>query len=257
MLPELDIEDWSKVGQLFESHILVNSIIRPCIKAGIGSVSVDNTDIPTVAMYSTPLMIFLAGDADSRSAQEIATSLPPHIMLFVPNDEWGNLLKSEWGNLLVTSIRTHLDHSTLSLEHLRNLKGQIGSDYTLKELDIDAAEQFTEDYAIQVRLYFGSLENLIKRGIGFCIMLGEKLVSCAFTPVPLVDEFEIQVYTENSPKYRRKGLATVVSAALIEYGLERNLIPHWDAANEPSVKLALKLGYSNPKTWEAFYHKPE
>jgi hypothetical protein len=48
-----------------------------------------------------------------------------------------------------------------------------------------------------------------------------------------------------------------VSAAIIEYGLERNLIPHWDAANEASVKLALKLGYSNPESWEAFYYKPE
>ncbi|TFG94575.1 GNAT family N-acetyltransferase, partial [Candidatus Thorarchaeota archaeon] len=40
-------------------------------------------------------------------------------------------------------------------------------------------------------------------------------------------------------------------------GLENNLVPHWDAANEQSVKLALKLGYSNPKTWEVYFYKSE
>ena len=107
-------------------------------------------------------------------------------------------------------------------------------------------------------MYFGKIENLVKTGFGFCILdENDKLASCAYTPFPFTDEFEIQVFTENSPEYRRKGLATVVSAALIEYGLERNLIPHWDAASESSVKLALKLGYSKPKTWEAFYYKPK
>ena len=86
-------------------------------------------------------------------------------------------------------------------------------------------------------------------------MQGEKVVSLAYTPFPFIDEFEIQVYTEDSVEYRRKGLATAVSAALIEYGLERGLTPHWDAANETSLKLALKIGYSNPKKWEAYYRK--
>jgi GNAT superfamily N-acetyltransferase len=145
----------------------------------------------------------------------------------------------------------------LSLEHLKILKGNLGRGYSLNMLDIEAAAQIIENYAIPIRLYFGSIENLVERGIGFCIMKGEKLVSVAYTPFPFIDDFEIQVYTENSPEYRRKGLGTIVSAALVEYGLVNNLVPHWDAANEASVKLALKLGYSNPKTWEAYYYKKE
>ncbi|TFG31383.1 GNAT family N-acetyltransferase [Candidatus Thorarchaeota archaeon] len=122
-------------------------------------------------------------------------------------------------------------------------------------MDREVLPQINDEYAIQIQMYFGNIENLIESGFGFCVLHNKRLVSYAYTAFPFINEFEIQVFTENSPEYRRKGLATVVSAALIEYGLERNLIPHWDAANEASVKLALKLGYRNPIKWDAYYYK--
>ncbi|MFW9841033.1 MAG: GNAT family N-acetyltransferase, partial [Candidatus Thorarchaeota archaeon] len=67
--------------------------------------------------------------------------------------------------------------------------------------------------------------------------------------------FEIQVDTLDEA-HRRKGFATAVSAALIIYALENGLTPHWDAANEESVQLALKLGYTDPDCWEAYFLKP-
>lgn len=258
MLNDLDIESWRKVKQLFESHILARSIINPCAQAEIGSLIVDNVESPSVAMYSTPMMIFLAGDTGSSMAKEIISALPPLITIITPNENWNNLLKNEWGGRLVVNRRTHLDSSTLDVTHLGKLKEGLSEGYTLNPLDLKMSSQIKQEYAIQIQMYYGKIENLIKGGIGFCILdERNKLASYAYTPFPFIDEFEIQVYTENSPKYRRKGLATAVSAALIQYGLEKGLVPHWDAANESSTKLALKLGYSSPKTWEAFYYTPK
>ena len=45
----------------------------------------------------------------------------------------------------------------------------------------------------------------------------------------------------------------IVCAKLIQYSLENNLIPHWDADNEPSAKLALKLGFTSPERYNAYY----
>ncbi len=39
-------------------------------------------------------------------------------------------------------------------------------------------------------------------------------------------------------------------AHLIEYSLENDYDPRWDAANKPSVGLALKLGYTDPEEHE-------
>ena len=256
MLHELDIEHWEKVASLFESHILIQSIINPCIQSGIGSLIVDDTYSPSVAMYSIPMMIFLTGDATSSTALEFTKSLPPLIILIVPDDKWRELLKNELGERLVVHHRTHLDHSTLDIARLRKLKEELPVGYKLKELDLDVLPQIDPEYAIQIQMYYGKIENLVKTGIGFYILDDkDKLASYAYTPFPFIDEFEIQVFTKNSPEYRRKGLATVVSAALIEFGLENGYIPHWDAANESSVKLALKLGYTNPLPWEAYYCK--
>ena len=258
MLQELDIEQWEKVANLFESHILNQSIINPCVHSGVGSLSVDNVDSPTVAKFSIPMMIFLAGDTTSPLALEIIKSLPPLTIIIVSDEKWSELLKNEWGGRLVVNQRTHFDHSSLDITHLRKLKEGLPDGYTLKKLAIDMLPQIHQEYAIQIQMYFGKIENLVKSGFGFCILDGnDRLASYAYTPFPFKNEFEIQVHTMNSPQYRRKGLATIVCAALIEHSLEKELVPHWDAANESSVKLALKLGYTNPITWEAYYYKPE
>ena len=255
MMEELDYDEWDSVARLFAPHILARSLIFPCMKIGLGSMTVDDKESPKVAIYSTPLMIFVAGNANSPIAQEIVRSLQPYILFIAYDDNWKTLLKQEWGKKLVTDIRTHLDHSTLDIQHLKNLKNGLGSKYILKKIDIQDVTQIKDNYSIPIRLYFGDINRLVENGLGFCILHGERVVSLAYTPFPFIDEFEIQVYTEDSQEYRGKGLATVVSAALLEYGLKKGLVPHWDAANKAAVKLALKLGYSKPRTWEAYYRK--
>ena len=53
--------------------------------------------------------------------------------------------------------------------------------------------------------------------------------------------------------HRRKGLATVVSAALILDCLEKGKYPNWDAANSTSAKLAEKLGYVFDKAYDTYF----
>ncbi|MBE0526776.1 MAG: GNAT family N-acetyltransferase, partial [Candidatus Thorarchaeota archaeon] len=224
MLEELDINDWSKVAQLFNLHILARSIINPCAQSGIGSLIVDNAGSPSVAKYSIPMMIFLAGDTTSSAAKDLIKSLPPLTMFIVPDEKWRDLLKDVWGKKLIVNRRTHLDHNSLDLEHLRELKKELPEGYLLKKIDYEVLPQINQEYTIQILSYLGKIRNLVETGIGFCILQNDKLVSYAYTPFPFTDEFEIQVFTENAPEYRRKGLATVVSATLIEYGLENNLV---------------------------------
>ncbi len=55
---------------------------------------------------------------------------------------------------------------------------------------------------------------------------------------------------ETHPDHRRKGLATLLAAYMIEYSLENGLEPRWDAENESSARLAAKLGYSDPEEYK-------
>jgi predicted GNAT family acetyltransferase len=55
------------------------------------------------------------------------------------------------------------------------------------------------------------------------------------------------------PAYREQGRATALGAALLETTLARGKVPHWDAANLESVRLAKKLGYRPAGTYEAHW----
>ncbi len=66
-------------------------------------------------------------------------------------------------------------------------------------------------------------------------------VVCGASSYSIYDSgIEIEVATNYN--HRRKGLATIVSAALILDCLEKEIYPNWDAANTTSAKLAEKLG---------------
>ena len=54
----------------------------------------------------------------------------------------------------------------------------------------------------------------------------------------------IEIEVDTVSEERRKGLATIVSSALILQCLEEGLYPSWDAQNRISVHLAEKLGYA-------------
>ncbi|MFW9982840.1 MAG: GNAT family N-acetyltransferase, partial [Candidatus Thorarchaeota archaeon] len=108
---------------------------------------------------------------------------------------------------------------------------------------------------MHIPTFFGSSEEFYKNGIGYCIKYNDEIVSMASTFTPYTDIFEIQVDTFDT-KHRRKGLATAVSAAIMVHALEKNITPYWDAANEASIQLALKLGYTDPEPWEGYYLKP-
>ena len=47
--------------------------------------------------------------------------------------------------------------------------------------------------------------------------------------------------------------AMISAAKLIQHSLENGLVPHWDADNPPSAKLALKLGFSEPEEYNGYY----
>lgn len=68
------------------------------------------------------------------------------------------------------------------------------------------------------------------------------------------NSIEIQIATDSD--YRRRGLATAVSARMVLECLNRNKYPSWDAENLISVSIAEKLGYHFLKEYTAYAVNP-
>ncbi len=245
--------DRSPLMELFGQHKRHQTILLPWLQEGYGVVRVDSLQTPKVAWLSFYPLNFVAGDAKSKAAINLVRSFPANRILVVPNDEWAHLIEDEWADRERHQSRWRLSPKSLNIDHIRSLKAHIPAGFELMPIDLETMINSDDEFWEDVLLYFGSYQNFLEKGFGYCIKHGERVVSAAYTELPFANAFEVEVMTKQSASYRRKGLGTAVSAALIEDGLKRGLVPQWDAANEISVKLAEKLGYSNPDPYQVYF----
>jgi GNAT superfamily N-acetyltransferase len=111
---------------------------------------------------------------------------------------------------------------------------------------------------------WGSVENFLEHGFGFCILdesqADEQLAFAANAQTIWVGDCHAETGVETREGYRRKGLATAVCCAYIDLCLQKGITPEWgcEANNEPSERLAYKLGFTNKHETPFLYvHTPE
>jgi hypothetical protein len=256
------IVEWTKsntkpVRDLFESFSKGRALIFPSIEQQRCHLWVDSLESPSVALWQMKILNAVTGESSLSTAEELIRKVEPAQALFASNEAWEDLIRNTWGHRTGVQQRTKLSPNLLDIEYLRKLSESIPDGFILERMDLETTKALDKRIAMHIPLFFGGSKEFIERGIGFCIKHEGKIVSSASSFAPFTNEFEIQVETIANPNYRRRGLATAVSAALCVYALENGLIPQWDAANNESVSLALKLGYTNPESWQAYYLKPE
>ncbi len=238
---------------MFDAVTNLRVLLNQGLKLGLGILKTDTGAEPMVASYSFPPLIYLSGNAETMEALALVRSLPAMHIIVPSNDLWVNLLREELGDKLRDQKRWKLDHSKLDIDHVHKLVAGLNSSFILKKIDEVNINKCEKSFLQIMYTFHGSIEAYLEKYTGFCILHDNRVVSMAYPGHPFEEEFEIHIETLDSPEYRRKGLATVVGARIVEYALENGLVPHWDAANEPSVYLAQKLGYSNPRSYNVYY----
>jgi GNAT superfamily N-acetyltransferase len=90
---------------------------------------------------------------------------------------------------------------------------------------------------------FGSTEKALEKGLGYCLMRDDAVLSEAFAG-PFANGM-IEIGTETHEPYRRRGYATITCAHLIRACEAKGYQTFWNAAkqNVASIALARKLGY--------------
>ncbi len=253
------IIDWTdadrrRLHSLFDTFKTCRAVIFPALSQNRGHIWVDSLDSPTVAKLQLNVLNFIVGDNDSVSAKELLQTIEPMQPLFVP-DDWIDFVSGEWGDRLGTQKRTLMSPDSLDIKYLRGIRDRLQKEYRLERVDLETAKKLDKGVHKHIAMFFDGSADFAKNGIGFCVKHEGKVISIASTYTPFTNKFDVQVDTINDPAHRRKGLASIVCASLIIYALENNVVPHWDAATEASVQLALKLGYTDPYEWNLFYLK--
>ncbi len=247
---EIKPDDRAKLTWMF-ADCRENFILDSILEGHLGTAVVDDEVEPGIAQLSFADVVIFGGDSTCPAALGLAESLPRDKAVLPSAGGWFELLHDVHGGAVSRFKRIGFSCEGLNLERLKVLAGRLPAGHCLRRIDLDLACKIDADRNLISEDHvhnFESPEDFVRRGVGFCVLSGGRVVSGASSYAFCRKGIEVQVNTH--PDYRSRGLATAVSAALLAFCLEHGIEPHWDANNEHSVRLAEKLGYAKSDEYE-------
>ena len=217
-----------------------------------GQLFTDDPRRPTAALMCRTYDYFVAGDAASPLRQFIHDA-PSEAGVFhdfygyVPLTEaWRDALVEDHGftiiprlNFIYPSTTPPMIDSSLLPAHGR-----------LVPIDGVLAERADRELDETIGLFWSGYPNFVIYGFGMALMIGDEIVSVAFTCSVSRTMSNIGIATAHS--HRRRGYAGLVARAYFAESLRRGLMPTWDCDewNTGSVMTArhLKLTPRTPFT---------
>jgi len=232
-----------------------------------GRIFVDEVSHPTAAfLWTTCGFYFLTGDAHNGQFQQdlhdlLCDKLIPPLQergengfVLVPLDpSWDTgqdvILK---GRQPVKIYRRLFNFDPERFATFQQKLGTLADGFTLHRLDSTQIVQLPE-LSGEINLTWGNPEAFVAHGRGFCLLHEGELVSACLSVFASEVADEISIST-NEP-HRRQGWGAVVAAAYIENCLAGGRYPNWECwwENEPSMKLAQKLGYTMSRDYPVWY----
>lgn len=252
MVTQIPPENYHRLQPLFDENKHLDLISKAILKGSIGNAYADSVENPSIASLHHNILVFLAGNPHHVEAQRILERIPKGRLIVVPNDNWSPTMRGCWGEQLQSLTRTKFSSEELNLNSMNKILESIPEGMNIEKLTQKTVEDISNQAKRVVGILFPNLNRFIQTNFGFCLKENEKIVSLALAATPC-DNQEYEIHIETDPAYQRRGLAMLACAKLIQYSLERGLIPHWDADNPPSARLAKKLGFTQPEEYRTYH----
>ncbi len=249
MFHKIDNIERKGIADLFEG--IEDSMVIAYLQGYMGEAYVDKYPDPTIGIIISGEYTFFGGDPNDKRAGELVKAVfdfnPSHETVAIFSDdrpEWEKTILSIPENHPVSTPRFGIAQKDYEFdkERLRSFIDDLPSGYIIKPFDTDLYDQaMSEDWSKEFCETFDSAEAYLSKGFGYAAAHNGKLVSATSTMTVYDGGTEIQIATH--PEYRKKGLALPTAGAFILECMDRGIRPCWDAANEASLHMALKLGY--------------
>ena len=248
----MDIEPTyqKKLVALFKCHTRMHVAIDAVLEGHHGTICSDSEDRPQVASIVAGDIVLFAGDPSITYARELV-SQTEHAILVSPSPDWTRLIYDIHGENITVQDRYDFSSDTLNPSHLETLSRQFPEHVEIKRIDKELAHRIRKDVTPDLVSNYASPDDFVQRGVGFCAIHRDQIVCGATSYVHSEKSIEIEIDTHRD--YRRRGIATVVSASLILHCISQGIDPHWDAGGVISANLARKLGYRLIDSYEMYF----
>ncbi len=241
-----------RLARAFAQVPQVDISIDCIVEDQMGTASVDSLENPQLFMVEQDhFFCCFAGDFSTEAGRNFLSQTPRGRILMAGSDGWQPVIEEIMGEPLLPIKRYSYSSESLSKEHLTNLAANNPNTPNVKRFDAALANKPTQYLEVGA---FESAGDFVERGIGFCLLKDEAIIGVAYSSLVCADAIEVSIIVD--PEHYRKGIATALACQLLLWCLDRQLAPHWDAANEESCNLAEKLGYQKLGEYKAYFLKP-
>lgn len=240
-----------QLARAFRNVPRVDISIECVLEDQMGKAYVEDLDNPSVFQIQIGPFHYFAGDAAAKGAHEMLASFKPYDLFMSASEGWLDAVQRMYGERCVGFDRYSFSSEHLSLERIQMLAQDNRSAAEVKRFDSALLDKTREkDHFIDIS-DFEFPADFLQRGIGYYAEKDGNVIGAAYSSLVCSTGIEISLFVVE--EYRRQGVATALSAHLLQWCLQNNMDAHWDAANPESCKLAEKLGYIPTGRYRAYY----
>lgn len=244
-----------KLEPLFSAHKRVDFGIDSILEGQTGKqiyVVVDDIAQPSVALLRYGTFGILGGDAAHTNAHALVQSINLPCAIQPSPEAWLNLLQKNYADNLKRIERFSFTHEYINANDITNIIEQHPYTHNLHTIDTTTALAMENEEWHKYHLTnYNSAAEFAANSFAYGVTIDGVLASVCSAALRCTKGIELNVIT--LPEFRNKGLAELAAAATILKAMEHNLIPHWDAANERSARLAMRLGFKPTGSYFTHY----
>ncbi|PON16366.1 hypothetical protein C2W62_18875 [Candidatus Entotheonella serta] len=189
------------LAPLFANHRHLRPDVDAVLQGYCGSAVANAGPVPLVAQLTIHPVTFFGGAAAHPAARHLIECLVGEKLIIVAEQTWRELVFQVHGPRLTTESRLTFSPEHLNLEHLRRLATDVPHGFRIARVDLDIAPRLKAEVSADLILseVFASPSDFVERGIGFCALAGERLVSSATSagmnaiPIRLGDVHDKQI----------------------------------------------------------------
>ncbi len=270
MIHSLEQKNYGKVRPLFKPldfNLTVNAVIE---RASPGRIYVDDVADPSTAFMCSAEGYYLSGYerneafnaalnrliVEKIAAGDTVRENEEELSLCIHPDTWEAKLDALLGRPPIKAVRRHYFCTKLRIV---DWKAHLPDGFLvypinrklLEKLDLDIPRHITS----WMKSNWGSIEGYMRKGFGFCMLHGNKVVSWCVADCASGDMCEIGIHTRL--EYRRRGLATLTAAATVDFCLSqgfRSVGWHCNEDNLGSIGVAEKVGFELERRYFHYYY---
>jgi GNAT superfamily N-acetyltransferase len=242
----------SRIHSFFAAHPELRAVIGAVLEGRAGRIHRNGEGPPRAARLSLGCYEVLGGDPTTEEARQLILSSPRPCELVYGNDPgWRRRILEVLGSAVQDRPMRSFDACEIRPEPLRAMVLGLPSGFALRPIGRGLSAQLDHDLEPHALQAYATAEAFLKDGFGFGVVKEGRLACAATSYASCAGQVELAIATR--PACRGLGLAAAASAGFILEALKRGLVPHWNASNPVSQRLAARLGYGPGGTCEVLY----